>query len=294
MLHTHLPVCLALASASAVAFGLASALQHRESRRTAQRGPLDPALLRALGARPLWLLGLCADVAAVALQALALRYGPVAVVQPVLLAGLPAAVLLSAALEHVRVSGRQAQGVALSVGGLALLLPVLTTVGRAGPAGRPAALVAAAVLVAVTGVLLAVARRRPRLAAAALGAAAGMSAGTASVLLSVCVGRAGDPVALARSLAPWATVLAGLLALLLSQAAFQTGALGAPLATLSVVEPVTAVALAVAVLHERVSLSTAAVAATGLACALCVAGVVRLSWGDGTPVPAGAGGSTSS
>ncbi|MDQ1636506.1 MAG: hypothetical protein QOJ32_3315, partial [Frankiaceae bacterium] len=99
--------------------------------------------------------------------------------------------------------------------------------------------------------LLGLARIRSRLAGVATGAAAGVVTGAGSVLLAVCAGRLDRPGDLLLSIAPYATVVVGLLGLLLSQVAFQTGDIGAPLASLSVLEPATAVVLAVTVLHER-------------------------------------------
>ena len=134
-------------------------------------------------------------------------------------------------------------------------------------------------LLAATAGLLLLARLRPAAAGVATGAAAGISAGTAGVLLAVCAGRAGSPSELLLSLAPYATVAVGGLALLLAQAAFQTGSIGTPLATLSVVEPVVAVLLAVALLSEHLPGTAAATAATGVGAGLAVAGVVVLARG---------------
>lgn len=267
----------AAALAAAVAFGLASALQHAETALADQRGALDPALLTTLARRPRWLVGLAADVAAVALQAVALRYGPVSLVQPLLVAGLPVAVLLSAWLAHRRPSRVEAAGVALCTLGLALLLPAATAAGIARPAGTFRATVAGLVLVAVLLALLAVGRSRPRLRPTATGAAAGVVVGAGAVLLAVCAERIGSPGPLFRGPVPYLAVVVGLLGLLVSQAAFQTGALGAPLAALSIVEPVVAVLLAVGVLHERLPRSASALSLGVVGTLLAVSGVLVLA-----------------
>jgi hypothetical protein len=127
------------------------------------------------------------------------------------------------------------------------------------------------------GLLLLLARLRPRTAGLATGSAAGIAVGGGSVLLAVCATRFGDLGALLTSAAPYATVAVGLLGLLLSSAAFQTGSLGAPLAALSVVEPVVAVVLAAAVLHERLPTAPGPVAAALAGGALAVAGVLVLA-----------------
>ena len=56
------------AVASAFCFGLAAALQQREALRTNASGVVDPRLLWRLAHRPLWLLGIVADLAAAILQ----------------------------------------------------------------------------------------------------------------------------------------------------------------------------------------------------------------------------------
>lgn len=273
-----------LAVAAATAFAVASALQHRETARVAERSALDPALLAALGRRPWWLVGIACDGAAVLLQGLALRHGPVTLVQPVLVVGLPVAVLLSCAVERRRPRRSEWHGALLCTAGLCLLAPVLSGAGRGRTAGPGAVLVAAAVLTAVVLGLLRLGRVRPDLRAVTTGAAAGTAVGTGSVLLAVCVARTGPLLDLLRGPAPYLALLVGLLGLLLSQAAFQTGALGAPLAALTIVEPVVAVVLGVAVLHEHVALGAAGVLAACAGSVLAVAGVAVLARRPG-PVP---------
>ena len=217
-----------------------------------------------------------ADVGAVALQAVALALGAVTLVQPLLIAGLPVAVLLSALMEHRRLLTREVVGLVLCTAGLALLAPATATTPSGFAPSRQTALVAGVLVTVAAALLLLVARRSVRLAPAATGLAAGAVIGTGSVLLAVAAGRVHDVDSLFGSIAPYAAVVVGLFGLLLSQVAFQTGALGAPLAALAVVEPVVAVLLAVMVLHERLPHSGPALAAAVSGSLLAVAGVVAL------------------
>jgi uncharacterized membrane protein len=277
MTQVDLALALGAALGSAFAFGMASALQHNESGRVGQRAALDPGLLGALARRPWWLVGFAADGLAVLLQAVALRYGPVTLVQPLLVAGLPAAVLLSCALARRHMYRDEVVGVLLCTLGLCAIGPTAATVGLAPQARRGAAIVAAVVLTALTLALLALASRRRSAAGISTGAAAGIVTGAGSVLLAVCAARVDNPARLMLSIAPYATVVVGLLGLLLSQAAFQTGSLGAPLAALSVVEPVVAVVLAVVVLHERLPTSVLSVSVGLVGVVLAVTGVLVLA-----------------
>jgi drug/metabolite transporter (DMT)-like permease len=270
-------VAVATGLASAAAFGLASALQHHQAGRVTRTGALDPALLSSLVRRPLWLLGVLADGLAVALQAVGLRFGPVALVQPLLIAGLPVAVVLSALLEHRRPSGREVAGILLCTAGLAVLAPATATAGLGGDPGRRSAILAGLVLAAVVGALLLAARLRNHWSPVATGTAAGVTVGAGSVLLAVCALRVDHPGRLLTSIAPYALIAVGLLGLALTQAAFQTGALGAPLAALSVMEPVVAVALAVAVLHEHLPAAATGRVLAAIGATAAVAGVVVLS-----------------
>jgi hypothetical protein len=105
------------------------------------------------------------------------------------------------------------------------------------------------------------------------GAAAGIATGAGSVLLAVCAARITDPASLLLGVVPYAAVVVGLLGLLLTQAAFQTGSLATPMATLSLVEPITAVALAAAVLRQRLPGSTFDLVAVALGCLAGTIGV---------------------
>lgn len=268
-----MPAVLAALLAAAL-FGVASALQHEQA--GAVEASRSPGLLLDLARRPRWLLGIGADIGAVVLQAVALGLGTVALVQPLLVAGLPVAVALSAALEHRRLLRREVVGVLLCTVGLALLGPAAagTTTGQA-PSRPLSFLVGAGIAAAVGGLLLA-AHQVPRLAPGLAGAAAGLVIGAGSVLLAVAAGRVGDLPALAHSVAPYAAVVVALLGLLLAQSAFQTGALGAPLAALSVSEPVVAVVLAVTLLHERLPIGAASRAGLVAGAVLAVSGVLVL------------------
>jgi drug/metabolite transporter (DMT)-like permease len=254
-------------------FGLASAVQHQQAR-TVERS-LSFGLLVTLARRPLWLLGVVADVAAVGLQALALRLGSVSLVQTLLVAGLPLAAVLSALLQHRCLRPHEVVGLVLCSVGLALLGPALSAAPSTHDPGRGPGLAAGAVIAAVVLPLLAL-RGRPRFGGLFAGAAAGAVIGAGAVLLAVVSARVGDWPSLFGSWALYAALSVGLLGLALAQVAFQTGELGAPLAALSVVEPVVAVGLAAAVLHERLPTSASTRAAALGGAALAVTGVLAL------------------
>lgn len=265
---------VAAALGSAALFGLASALQHHQVA-TAEK-TLSPRLLVSLVKRPLWLLGGVSDVAAVGLQAVALGLGSVSLVQTLLVAGLPLAVVLSALLAHRGLRRHELAGLGLCSVGLALLGPALTSTPSDHVPSRYAATFAGAAVLTLVMPLV-VLREDPRWGGLCAGTAAGAVIGTGSVLLAVAAGRVEDPVTLLSSYAPYLALAVGAVGLLLAQVAFQTGELGAPLAALSVTEPVVAVLLAATVLHEQLPTSGGALVAAVAGAGLAVSGVLVLT-----------------
>jgi hypothetical protein len=255
-------VAVVAAVASATAFGIASAAQHSAARRVETTAALDPHLLVTLAKRPVWLVGMAADILGVALQALALRLGSVVLVQPLLVFGLPIAVVISAR----GVLGRRTwAGLSACTAGLAALALVSPSAPTARPAGRPA-VVAGVAVVLLLALLLVPLRRDP---AWRRGVAAGVALGATVALLAVIAADADRPLHVLTTWPAYALAVAGVLALLLTQSALQAQSLALPLAALTVTEPLVAVVLAAAVLHQRLptTASTATVAVAGACCA---------------------------
>jgi drug/metabolite transporter (DMT)-like permease len=272
-----LPIAVLAALGSAAAYGSASAVQHEQAGVVEKRQALDPRLLATLATRPVWLLGILGDVVGAVLQLVALRFGPVPLVQPLIVSALPVAVVVSAAMRRARVTTREWGGLLLCSTGLLLLAPASATDDLGRPAADWAWGTATVVLTAVVAGALLLARVRPATAPVAIGLAAGVAAGATAVLLAACAARIDDPARLLRSPAPYAVAVVGALVLLLTQAAFQTGAIAAPLSTLTVAEPIVAVILAAAVMHQTVSSDPWLRIAAAVGAAVAVLGVVVLA-----------------
>ena len=265
-------VLAALGAASLFAVG--AAVQHQEAN-AVEEGSHASLLLR-LARRPLWLLGIVADGGAIALQAVAFGFGSVPLVQSLLVAGLPLAALLSALLQHRPMHRHEVLGTLLCAPGIALLAPALSAEASGVDPARSDALVAGVVVAAVVLPLLAL-RGRGRFGGLYAGTAAGVVTGAGSVLLAVIAARFPHWSHLLGSWATYVGLAVGVLGLLLAQIAFQTGDIGAPLASLTITEPVVATVLAVAVLHDHLPRSTGSVAAAVVGGLLSVAGVLVLS-----------------
>ncbi len=266
---------------AAACFGTASALQHHGANRVRRRFPLHPKLLADVARQPLWLLGIVAEVAAVTLHMVAVNFGPLSVVQPLLTLCLVVALPLQAVLGRP-VSRRALLAATLIVAGLAVFLVVQPTVDSRSPQSftewLPGVVLAATVAVAALSVALA---RRDQVRSLGLGAAAGTVFALSAALVKTWgdILNGGGLPALATSWELWTALGCGLLGALLSLAAFQAGPLGGPLAAMMVIDPVIGVSLGAIVFGESFSTGPLAVIQAG-GLALTLAGVWLLATGD--------------
>jgi drug/metabolite transporter (DMT)-like permease len=269
---------LAVALASSVCYALAAALQQHQAGQADTAGGLR--LLAHLVTRPRWLLGVMCTVAGASLHVLALRLGPLALVQPIGVTGLVFALPIGAALHGQRVSRRQvlaALAVAVGLGGLLASLqfsrdpPQLSGPGTAVLAAGTAGVV---LVCALVGRRLA---PRPRSVVFAVGS--GVAFGVTSALVRVVAVRVGQ-VSAAHAVFDWPTLLlltTMISGLALCQSAYQVGSLASVLPTVTVVDPVTAITVGLLVLHEPIRLTAVGAVVAGLSAAVIVAGTVVLA-----------------
>ena len=111
-----------LALLAAGAFGSGVVCQQRSAMEVPAELAARPSLLVRLVRRPLWLLGLLADLAGFALQALALRRGSLVVVQPLITTSLLFTLALSALSYHEPISRAEWRAVILVLAGLCVFL----------------------------------------------------------------------------------------------------------------------------------------------------------------------------
>lgn len=219
-----------------------------------------------------WWASVVLNASGALLHVVALAYGPLSLVQP--LGALTIVFALPmAAMFLGRRAGRAAwRGALLSTVGLVVLLTLVHPVQSRELAGTTA-LALAAVTVGVLAVLTLAGMRIRHVAARSvtLAVAAGAAFGMASVFTKDVTADFTDPLAIGMIaiLAP-----AGLL---LSQAAYRGAGLSAPLATLTVVNPVIAAAVGVTALGETVRYGVlGALLAVG-AGAVAAAGLIELT-----------------
>ncbi|MGH3767020.1 MAG: hypothetical protein ACRDTX_18010, partial [Pseudonocardiaceae bacterium] len=125
-------VAVVLSLLAAACFGTASVLQHQGANQVRRRFPLNPGLLIDVARQRLWLLGVVAEVTAVALHMVAVNLGPLSVVQPLLTVGLVITLPVQALLGHP-IRGRAVLAATLVMAGLAVFLLVQPAVESRDP-----------------------------------------------------------------------------------------------------------------------------------------------------------------
>lgn len=262
-------MAVALALGSAFFFALASVLQQRAAAEAPEQKALRIGLMLHLLRRPLWLVGYACDWGGFGLQAAALGFGSLLVVQPLLVTGLLFALPLGAWWAGRRLGrGDWVAAIALTVGLAVFLSEGSPTGGRDfAPLGSwivagacVGGLMAACVLVAL--------RARGATRALLLALAAASCYGITAGLTKSSVRLLGDGLGtFLTSWEPYVLAAAASVGMIINQSAFQAGALEASLPTLTIVEPIVAAVIGVTLFAERIQ-AHGAVAWTLVVCSV--------------------------
>jgi drug/metabolite transporter (DMT)-like permease len=280
-------VAVPAAVAGAASFGLASAVQQRATKEVPTTGTLDPRLLLELVRRPVWVLGIGTVIVGLSLQLVALAYGPLVLVQPLLVTGVLFGAVFSALLAHRRVDRLIVLGSLGAVAGLSAFLVLARPTGGFAQLEQDGwdLLPLAIGLGATVLICLAVAGRYDgAVQVAALAAATGVLYGLTAGLMKVVTSqfRSGGPTEVFTHPVLYVVCAVGPLGFLLSQNTFQHGTLIAPaLAIITIVDPLVGVAIGVSWLGEQVN-SSPAVLAGELIAVLVIMGSVGLLAHRGT------------
>jgi len=264
-----------LAVCAALVFGIASVADQRSTKRVKRRGPLSPRIFLDLARQPLWLASVCGTLFGFALQVLALRYGPLALVEPLLVLGLIFATLINAYLNKKWDAWLIGGVIATSIGLAGFLAIARPTNGKSSVGFLVILPLAVGLAAGVMG-SLALARRSAFARPLALALACGINYGVAAFLVKIVVTDvSGGLPALLSDWPIYALAVVGPLGFLLNENAFQQGTLIAPvLAIITVSDPIISIALGVAFLHERLNGTAVGVAGEVISLAIMVTGVV--------------------
>ncbi|MGW0823394.1 DMT family transporter [Streptomyces sp. NPDC002845] len=263
-------VAVVLSLVSAVAYASAAVAQERLASRSGGTG------IRRLLVNGAWWGSVLLNASGAVLHVVALKYGPLTVVQPLGALTLVAAVPLGARIAGRKVSAVEWRGTALTLAGLAAIL-----VAASGPAPDDVLSTSEALAVAgITAVLIGALARpgvRPGLRHAT---ASGFASGVASALTQTVTvaATAGSEALLSARTVAVALLVAVFAAggLLLSQTAYRDG-LGAPLAMVTIANPVAAAVIGLSLLGEGLRGGPAGILLALAGAAVASRGVVLLT-----------------
>jgi drug/metabolite transporter (DMT)-like permease len=276
---TVLPVVVILALGCGFCFAAASVLQQSAAAIAPPEEALRPRLLIDLLHRRRWLWGLAASVGGFGLQGLALHFGGLVLVEPLVLTELLFALPLASRLNRRPVQRRQWLSAVAITGGLALFLTVAAPHGgRTDVPGRTWLLVGGAAVLAVGACALLARFRGPVLRATLLGAGAGIMFGLLAALLDTVTYLLAQK-GLGGTLASWQPYLLGVVAPageLFAQSAYQAGALTASLPVIDAVEPGVAIAIGITAFREHIAHTPTAIILEAFGLLVVVSGIVTL------------------
>lgn len=264
----------AVAGAPLVALG--AALQQNAALHCTHLGFLR--LLTHLFRRPKWVLGSLTTLGGAAMHIVALSNGPLTVVQPLGMSGLPIAVLIAAAIDRRPVRrGEMLGSLAVSAGlvSLLMLLPHETAAPTLDLAS--AMVLSGCALALIAGSAVMARRSRGAVNALFLAIGSGVAYGVFAAMVRVGGSSTLNDFTPAVLWIIGLAVLFCVFGLLFQQNAYRTGRFALSYATLLVVDPITGSVIGLLVLNEQLPGSFLANVGVLLACAVTIVGVVILT-----------------
>lgn len=273
------------ALASALVLGISSIADQRSTKRVESRRALSPRIVVDLVRQPLWLAAIGANIVGFALQVVALSFGSLALVQPILACDLMFAVLIlwyqgqRANLKFPKVKHMVA-GVAATTVGVAGFLAIGQPSGGRTQVSFGILPPLAIRIVVVAGGCLAVAARNRNLRPFALALACGVCYGVAAFLIKLLTSEFGGGLGQVFTNWPiYVFAVVGPAGYILNQDAFQQGTLLAPVqAIISAADPVISIALGIGWLAVRLRGGPANIAGEIVSLLLLTAGIVMTAY----------------
>lgn len=272
-------VAVVAALGCAACFAAASVAQQRAARTVPESRNLSFRLLTDLLHRPRWLAGVAASAGGLGLQAVALHYGGLTLVQPLILTELLFALPVAVRLHRRRMHSREWLATAGVAGGIAAFLVAGSPSGGRPDPSVETWLIMGGILAALVAGPLMVARDPERpLRSTMLGVAAGVTFGALAALLdslTFVIAHHGFLGAL-QSWQLYALPVIAAGGELLAQSAFQAGPLAACLPAMDSLEPAVSIAVGVAAFGEHIAHSPLALTVELLGLIATAVGMVVL------------------
>jgi hypothetical protein len=277
-----------LAVAASLCTAMASICQRKGAMNTETSG-FDVWLVVRLARQPAWLLGIASMILGFGFQLTALRYGPLALVQPILALELLIVFgyLAVSGSRRVRVRHRDWLAAAAMSAGIGVFLGLASPSGgrlhAPGSAWLLAGLVTGGVVLVAVAAASGFGRRRGRRAvpsrrAAILGAATGISWGFVAAIIKELSSHLGDGIGnVFTTWSPYALVGVGAVTMVLASHALAAGPLAASQPGFTVLDPLSATLLGQFLFAEHLRTQPADLALEGLALAVVLTGASLLS-----------------
>jgi drug/metabolite transporter (DMT)-like permease len=266
--------------AAAVALGVGYVLQQRVAATMPRSELLHFRLLLDLMHRPMWWAGTCLIIVGQCLSALALLFGGVAIVEPLLSLSLLVAFVVAARGKRHAPRWQEILGALLLTTALAVFLANSPpTPDHRLRATLVATIAGVSATIALASILVAIARRRaPAREAVLLAAAAGVIYGLQDVATRATLIDLDGRGALATFVSPWPyfVLAAGVFGVLLTQSAFGAARLDYSLPPATATEPVVAIALGAGLLGEQLPTSVLSLTLDALCLVALVVSVVLI------------------
>jgi drug/metabolite transporter (DMT)-like permease len=274
-MSTSTVAAIVLGLSAALVFGVASVADQRSTKRVQSRQPLSPKIFLDLVRQRMWLASIVGTLSGFALQVLALHYGPLALVEPLLVCGLIFAVLINSYLFR-RFDPVLISGVVATAAGIAGFLAISQPTDGQSSTGFGVVLPLGAGLTAGVAGCIVFSRRNRAYGALGLALACGICYGVSAFLVKLVVSDVSG--GLTGMLTDWpfyALAVVGPLGFLLNENAFQHGKLIAPvLGIITVCDPLISVALAYLWLNEQLNGTPIGIAGEIISLAIMCTGVV--------------------
>ena len=286
------PVGILIAVIGAVFLSLGAQFQHRgvevieERHGSGAKAGLSVKQLMHLLARPSWVIGTVLLGLAILFQLTSLGFAPLIVVQPIGAVALVITAIVNARVTKTKIDAPVRRAIALCVGGIALFVTVATFVAEEQVIGETQLVIILSILGGVILLLaLTFAFARKRAGALFYIVAAGVLYGFVATLAKVVINRLGNLLAgVVGGEFEWLTigcifalVVAGALGAYFVQTAYSLGSPDLVIAGLTVVDPLLAVAIGIAVLGEAAHAPLWVIPVWAIAASVAVYGVYQLA-----------------
>lgn len=283
-------VGILIALVGAVFLALGAQFQHRgvelvERRHgSGARAGLSVKQIALLLARPSWVLGTVMLGLAILFQLGSLTFAPLIVVQPIGVVALVITTIVNARIHKLQIDGPVLRAVGFCVGGIALFVTVAAIVAQEQVIKEPQLVIILSILgaaIVLLGLTFAFARKRAGALFYIVGA--GVLYGFVATLAKVVINRLGNVFA-GKVEFEWLTIacvaallVAAALGAYFVQTAYSLGSPDLVIAGLTVVDPLIAVAVGIAVLGEASNAPLWVIPVWAVAAAVAVYGVFQLA-----------------